>query len=157
MVDDASIGLDAGIAILGSHIAFTIGFEQGVGEHRGAGALQIVAITPWGVHHLIPEPRLLVLPSHNGFEVFFQQRDNLLTTGIVLGQRIEHFDECHREPSLSASPAMSAESCLTIGPEHLLSLVIGMTVEACTRVEGSLVSNLHLIDGVVIDGLRFYV
>ena len=44
--------------------------------------------------------------------------------------------------------------CLTsllIGPEHLLGLVPGMAVQASLGVEGALISDADLIDGIVVD------
>ena len=151
IVDDAAIGLDACITIFGANVALAICLQEGVGEHSRTGALQIVSLASRRVHYLIPHARLLVLPFQDGVKVLLQQFDEFAAALIVSRYSIQHFDECHRVPSLRTSPAVLTQSGLLVGPEHIPVLVVGMTVEACLRVERTIISNGELVHGIVVD------
>ena len=154
MLYHALVGTDAGIAVFRVDVTLAVGFQQGVGEHGRAGALQIVALTVGRIHYLIPKARLLVLPLQDGVQVFLQQAENFRAPCIVLGQGVKHFDERHRIPTLGASPAMLRESSLLVGPEGMTCLVVGMTVQSCLGVEGTLIGDLQLVHGIVVDGIH---
>ena len=93
----------------------------------------------------------MILPLDDGVEVFLQQVDDFLTAGIVLGQGIEQFDEGHRVPTLGTAPAMLCLSGFLICPEHLFRLVPGVTVQTRLGVEGALIGDADLVDGIVVD------
>ena len=96
---------------------------------------------------------MFVLPTDDGIEVFAEQFDELSASRVVLWNGIEHLDECHRIPALGAAPAVLAETCLSIGPEHIPVFVVGMTVEAGLGVEGALVGDFQLVHGIIVDGI----
>ena len=47
---------------------------------------------------------------------------------------------------------MLRETSLLVSPEGLACLVVGVTVQSRLGVEGALVGNLQLVDGIVVDG-----
>ena len=106
IVDDALVGFDTCVAIFLAEVALAVGFQQDVGEHGGAGGFEVVALASGRVHDLIPDTRLLVLPTDDSIEVLAQQFDDLTAAAVVLGQCVKQFDECHRVPALGASPAV---------------------------------------------------
>ena len=150
VVDDAAIGLDAGLAIFGAQIALTVGLQQHVGKHRRAGALQIVSLASGRVHHLVPQTRLLVLPLDHGIQILAQQFDELRAAGIVFGHGIEHLDQRHSVPALGAAPAVLRKARFLVGPEHVPVLVVGVAVQTRLRVERAVVGDGELVHGIVV-------
>ena len=49
---------------------------------------------------------------------------------------------------------MLRESRLLVGPEGMARLVVSMTVQSCLGVEGTLIGDLQLVYGIVVDGIH---
>ena len=81
---------------------------------------------------------------------------NLLMS-LIVRLKQDYFDECHRVPPLGASTAVLREARLLVGPEHVPVFIVGVAVQAGLGVVGAVIGNRQLVDGIVIDGLRFEV
>ena len=133
----------------------TFVYRLGIGIHklRRNRSLGKVAFAIDLVEHLIPKTVLiLILGQRNGHALDY--RDEIGTTGVILGHIIEHIDQRHEPPAHAASPEIGRMPRSGIGPTLIAALVVGVEIESRAVVESAAGTDKELLHGI-IDQLGF--
>ena len=143
---------EGGQVFVAGEVAAIDALRQGVVEHGGGGAFEVVTLARALVHDLPPATGGGVLPADDALGDAVEDLGEAVDVGVGDGQVFQGVHEGHGIPADGAGPEVVGESGFLVGPGLGAGLVPGVVVELFGGVPAVAIHQDELIGDVVVEG-----